>query len=74
MYQGCVSDMKIDGSTFVPKSGYFSLVWVKVCLKKLVFFTFKPILRTGFLDKMLALSNKKSIFVFVSGFLAVLIS
>ena len=30
---------------------------------------FEPILRAGFFDKMLALSNKKSIFVFVSGFL-----
>ena len=24
--------------TFVPKSGYFLLIWVKVCLKKLTFF------------------------------------
>ena len=26
--------------TFVPKSGYFLLIWVKVCLKKLTFFYF----------------------------------
>ena len=33
------------------------------------FLIFEAILRTGFLDKMLAVSNKKSTFVFVSGFL-----
>ena len=29
--------MGIDGPTFVPKSGYFLLIWVKVCPQKLVF-------------------------------------
>ena len=32
------------------------------------FFTFEPCLLVGFFDKMLALSNKKSTFVFVSDF------
>ena len=35
--QGWISDMGIDGPTFVPKSGYFSLIWVKVCPQKLAF-------------------------------------
>ena len=35
--QGWISDMGIDGPTFVPKSGYFLLIWVKVCPQKLVF-------------------------------------
>ena len=29
--------MGIDGPTFVPKSGYFLLIWVKVCPQKLAF-------------------------------------
>ena len=32
--------MEVDGPTFVPKSGYFLLIWVKICLKKLDFFKF----------------------------------
>ena len=35
--QGWISDMGIDGLTFVPKSGYFLLIWVKVCPQKLAF-------------------------------------
>ena len=35
--QGWISDMEIDGPTFVPKSGYFLLIWVKVCPQKLAF-------------------------------------
>ena len=38
------------------------------------FLLFEPILRANFLDKMLALSNKKSTFVLVSGFLTVVFS
>ena len=54
--------MEIDGLTFVPNSGYFLLIWVKACLKKLAFFLlFEPILPADFLNKMLAPSNKKSI-------------
>ena len=36
-YQGWISDMGIDGPTFVPKSGYFLPVLVKVCPQKLAF-------------------------------------
>ena len=45
----------------------FLLIWVKVCLKNLIF---EPTLQAGFFDKMLALSDKKSTFVLVSGFVA----
>ena len=37
VYQGWISDMGIDGPIFVPKSGYFLLIWVKVCPQKLAF-------------------------------------
>ena len=36
--------------------------------------TFEPILQDVFFDKILALSNKKSTFVLVSGFLTVVFS
>ena len=36
-YQGWISDMGIDGPTFVPKSGYFLPILVKVCPQKLAF-------------------------------------
>ena len=39
-FQGWISDMGIDGPTFVPKSGYFLLIWVKVCPQKLAFVNF----------------------------------
>ena len=35
--QGWISDMGINGPTFVSKSGYFLLIWVKVCPQKLAF-------------------------------------
>ena len=35
--QGWISDMGIDGPTFVPKSGYFLPILVKVCPQKLAF-------------------------------------
>ena len=35
--QGWISDIGIDGPTFVPKNGYFLLIWVKVCPQKLAF-------------------------------------
>ena len=38
------------------------------------FLGFEQILRVGFFDKLLALSNKKSNFVLVSGFLGYLFS
>ena len=56
--------MKIDG----PKTGYFLSIWVKVCLKSWIFLTFSASIIGWFLDKMLALSNKESAFVLVSGF------
>ena len=70
--QGWISVMGIDGPTFVPKSGYFLPILVKVFPQKLAFYNFWPILRAGFFDKMLALSNKKSTIVLISGFLAVI--
>ena len=61
--------MRIDGPTFVPKSGYFFTNSGQGLSQKVGFFsTFEPIFRAGFFDKMLALSNKKSTFVLVSGF------
>ena len=62
--------MGIDGPIFVPKSGYFLPILVKVFSSKVGIFLifFQPILRAGFSDKMLALSNKKSTFVLTSGF------
>ena len=36
-YQGWISDMGMDGPTFVPKSGYFLPILVKVCPQKLAF-------------------------------------
>ena len=67
--------MGIDGPTFVPKSGYFFTNFGQGLSSKVGFFLiFSPILRVGFFDKMLALSNKKSTFVLISGFLAVVFS
>ena len=37
VFQGWISDMGIDGPTFVPKSGYFLPIWIKVCPQKLAF-------------------------------------
>ena len=42
------------GQGLSSKVGFFLIFW--------------PILRAGFFDKMLALSNKKSTFVLISGF------
>ena len=35
--QEWISDMGISGPTFVPKGGYFFLIWGKVCPQKLAF-------------------------------------
>ena len=65
--------MGIDGPTFVPKSDYFFINLGQGLSSKVGFFlTFRPIFRAGFFDKMFALSNKKSIFVLVSGFFCLL--
>ena len=61
--------MGIDDNTFVPKSGYFLPIFGQGLSSKVCFsLIFWPILRAGFFDKMLALSNKKSTFVLISGF------
>ena len=68
-YQGWISDMGIDYPTFVPKSGYFLQIWVKVCPQSWLFLNFLANFTSWLFDEMLALSNKKSTFVLVSGFL-----
>ena len=35
IFSGWFTRMGTDGDTFAPKSGYFLLVWVEVCHKKL---------------------------------------
>ena len=35
--QGWISDVGIDGPTFVRKGGYFLLILIKVCPQKLAF-------------------------------------
>ena len=40
MKQGWISDMWTDDPIFVPNSGQFLLIYVKVCLKKLAFLNF----------------------------------
>ena len=57
--QGWISDVEIDGSTFGSRFASKNCFFLN-CLAN---FT------TWLLDKMFALSKKKSIFVFVSGFL-----
>ena len=66
--------MGIDGPTFVPKVANFTNLGKGLSQKAGFFLIFEPVVRTGFSDKMLALSNKKSTFVLVSGFLAVVFS
>ena len=60
--------MGIDGPTFVPKSGYFYQLLSRFVLKSWLFLNFLANFKSGFFDKMLALSNKKSTFVLVSCF------
>ena len=61
--------MGTDGPTFVPKSGYFLLIWVNVCPQKLAFLNFFiQFYKLFFFGKMLALSNKKSTFVLAVAF------
>ena len=60
--------MGIDGPTFVPKKWLFFTNFGQGLSSKVGFFLmFWPTLRVGFFDKMLALSNKKSTFVLISG-------
>ena len=60
--------MGIDGTTFVPKSGYFYQFWSRSVLKSWLFLNFLANFTSWLFDKMLALSNKKSTFVLISGF------
>ena len=56
-FQGWISEMGIDGPTFVPKSGYFFTNLGQGLSSKVgCFLIFKPILGAGFFDKMLVLS------------------
>ena len=67
--QGWINDMGINGPTFVPKKWLiFTNLGQGLSQKVSLFLISEPILRVGFFDKMLALSNKKSTFVLVSGF------
>ena len=56
--------MGIDGPTLLISTKLGQGLSQKAGL----FLIFEPILRAGFCDKMLALSNKKSTLVLVSGF------
>ena len=61
--------MNIDGPTFVLKSGLFANLGQGLSQKVVIFLIFEQIVRPGFLEKMLALSNKKFTLVLVSGFI-----
>ena len=60
--------MGIDGPTFVPKVVIFYQLLSRFVLKSWLFLNFFANFKSVFFDKMLALSNKKSTFVLVSGF------
>ena len=61
--------MDIDGPTFVPKSGFLTCNFGQGLSQKVAFFfIFEQVVQPVFLDKMLALSNKKPAFLLVSGF------
>ena len=67
--QGWTSDMGDRWSHLCPKRWLFFTNFGQGLSSKVGFFLiFWPILRAGFFDKMLALSNKKSTFVLISGF------
>ena len=52
--QGWISNMEIDGPTFVPKVAIFTNLYQGLS-HKVRFSFFEPILRAGFLDKLLGL-------------------
>ena len=61
--------MGIDGYHLCPKKWLiFTNLGQGLSQKVGFLLIYEPILRAGFFDKMLALSNKKSTFVLVSGF------
>ena len=58
VYQGWISDMGIDGSIFVPKSGFFTNLGQGLSQKVGFFLIFQQILRPGFLDKIGTLKHE----------------
>ena len=66
--QGWISDMDINGPTFVPKVAFFTNLGQGLSQKISFFLIFEQTVRLGFLDKMSALLNQKSTFVLVSSF------
>ena len=74
--QGWISDMGIDGPTFVPKSGYFLLIWVKVCPQKLAFFFkfFSEFYELAFLTKCWLFQTRNPPLSLFLAFLAVVFS
>ena len=65
--QGWISEMRIDAPTCVPKSKWVIIIFTNLgqrLSQKVVVFSliFEPILRAGFFDRILSLSNKKSTF------------
>ena len=60
--------MGINGNLCPKKWLFFTNLGQDLSSKVGFFLIFHPILQAGFFDKMLALSNKKSTFVLVSGF------
>ena len=67
--------MEIDGSHLCPKRWLiFTNLGPGLSQQVDLFLIFEPILRAGFFDKMLALSNKKNTFVLVFGFFAIVFS
>ena len=80
--QGWISDMGIDGPTFVPKSGYFLFgiyiwvkVWVKVCPQKLAFSEFfSQFYELAFLTKCWLIQTRNPPLSLFLAFLAVVFS
>ena len=73
--QGWISDMGIDGPTFVPKSGYFLLIWVKVCPQKLAFsYFFSQFYEMAFLTKCWLFQTRNPPLSLFLAFLAVVFS
>ena len=73
--QKWISDMGIDGPIFVPKSGYFLLIWVKVCPQKLAFSKFfSQFYEMAFLTECWLFKTRNSPLSLFLDFLAVVLS
>ena len=73
--QGWISDMGIDGPTFVPKSGYFLPILVKVCPQKLAFsLLFGQFYEMAFLTKCWFFQTRNPPLSLFLAFLAVVFS